>query len=90
MKIPTRTKFESKREELPVMSVSEELETLKKKISAYETLVKSQESQLSFYRKQWETYGPKLEKIEAELESQRQMNEILTQELENEISKNGG
>lgn len=68
---------------------SSDYNTLLRQYNALRTLVKALESEISFYRrKDYALAEKRLEELERDLESEREMNAILTEELE-ECKKNG-
>jgi hypothetical protein len=67
---------------------AESYEGLKTQFLAMKRLLLSMEQRLDFYYEQIERFDfPKIIKLEAELKSEREMNHILTEELEELILK---
>lgn len=61
---------------------SDAYEGLKKQYNALKTLYKCQKTELSVYRKRMKEFNfERIIQLEAELESQKEMNAILTKEL---------
>lgn len=66
------------------MKPAENYEDLKFQFNALVRLLKSKEAQIDYYQKRISEFSvERIVKLEAELESQKQMNAILTEELEN-------
>jgi tRNA U54 and U55 pseudouridine synthase Pus10 len=65
------------------MTPSENYEALKIQFKALVRLLKSKEAQINYYEKKISELSPgRVLKLEAELESQKEMNAILTEELQ--------